>query len=310
MEATTTTTAAPEDHLLAALKSLPGVTAVTTTPLGRGLKPNDHGVKWTLNGVKAREACTKADGAKPTLAHAVQAALDKLRATLGAQIVDRAVAHSRGETAFSMEETAWLAEWCEQHAAPETITMEMATAALRTRRSTAGGSSASAVLHEAQLLLAQKNGAEQRVRKAQAQLARAEHALEQREQSKKARVAEPEWRSREYGEWPDRADWWRQEEGRIYNARRQVLLAEKAARPVERRPRGKDGPLDHWRLGLVGAVKYWSNGSKAEAAIYIKSLVDRLQLQAHTQPVARSRWQEAQWNRCSIRTRRRTSGSS
>ena len=55
----------------------------------------------------------------------------------------------------------------------------------------------------------------------------------------------------------------------------------KQARPSDRRPRGQYGPLDHWRLGLVGAVKYWSNGSKAEAAIYIKSLVDRLQLQAH-----------------------------
>ena len=189
MTEVTTTELTNEECLLAALRMLPGVTCVSTNPVGAGNKPNDHGVRWKLHGKLMREPCTNADGDKPTLDHAIEAALGRLRATLGTQIVDDAVAHCRGETAFSIEETAWLAEWCEQHAAPETITMGMATAALRTRRSTAGGSSASAVLHEAQLLLAQKNGAEQRVRKAQAQLARAERALEQREQSKKARVA-------------------------------------------------------------------------------------------------------------------------
>ena len=58
----------------------------------------------------------------------------------------------------------------------------------------------------------------------------------------------------------------------------------KQARPSDRRPRGQYGPLDHWRLGLVGAVKYWSNGSKAEAAIYRAwSIACSCK---HTQPVA------------------------
>ena len=51
------------------------------------------------------------------------------------------------------------------------------------------------------------------------------------------------------------------------------------ARPSDKRPRGKEGPLDHWRLGLVGSLQYWSNGSKAEAAHYVKALIERLELQ-------------------------------
>lgn len=39
-------------------------------------------------------------------------------------------------------------------------------------------------------------------------------------------------------------------------ARRRVELSEKPARKAEDRPRGdRDGPLDHWRRGLVGAVQ-------------------------------------------------------
>ena len=70
----------------------------------------------------------------------------------------------------------------------------------------------------------------------------------------KKQKAEKEWRSREYGQWPDVAEYWRQEEGRVYGRRREKLSAEQSARPAEQRPRGIEGPLQHWRYRLVGAL--------------------------------------------------------
>lgn len=43
-------------------------------------------------------------------------------------------------------------------------------------------------------------------------------------------------------------------------------------------PRGKEGVLHHWRLGLVGAVKYWAEGSKADASACIIGLIRELGL--------------------------------
>jgi len=46
-------------------------------------------------------------------------------------------------------------------------------------------------------------------------------------------------------------------------------------------PRGiRDGPLDHWRRGLIGAVQDWAEGSRADAVKLIHSLIHRLGLQA------------------------------
>ena len=53
----------------------------------------------------------------------------------------------------------------------------------------------------------------------------------------------------------------------------------KQARPSDRRPRGQYGPLDHWRYGLVGAVQYWADGSKADAAKIIYNVINELELQ-------------------------------
>ena len=50
-------------------------------------------------------------------------------------------------------------------------------------------------------------------------------------------------------------------------------------------PRGqRDGPLDHWRTGLVGAVQYWAEGSRADAARLICSLINRLELKVPSRP--------------------------
>ena len=175
----------PEQRLLAAMSSLPGVSCVDDKPTGRGKLPNDHGVRWKLNGKLDRCACTVATGARPTLMHAIEGALAKLREALGADVVDQAV---RDASAYSTEELAWLAEWCEEHPEPETITTQMADEALQQHRAAAAGQStsnallqqlqpratagreATAVLQEAQLLRAQHSAAQRGVEKAKARL--------------------------------------------------------------------------------------------------------------------------------------------
>lgn len=133
----------PEQRLLAAMSSLPGVSCVDDKPTGREKLPNDHGVRWKLNGKLDRCACTVATGARPTLMHAIEGALAKLREALGADVVDQAV---RDASAYSTEELAWLAEWCEEHPEPETITTQMADEALQQHRAAAAGQSTSNAL--------------------------------------------------------------------------------------------------------------------------------------------------------------------
>jgi hypothetical protein len=48
--------------------------------------------------------------------------------------------------------------------------------------------------------------------------------------AKKPRTAESEWKSREYSTW-DCVQYWRQDESRIYNARREKLSDKKKERP-------------------------------------------------------------------------------
>ena len=45
-------------------------------------------------------------------------------------------------------------------------------------------------------------------------------------------------------------------------------------------PRGhRDGPLDHERHGLIGSLQYWAEGSEADAAKLLISLIKRLELE-------------------------------
>ena len=64
----------PEQRLLAAMSSLPGVSCVDDKSTGKGKLANDHGVRWKLNGKLDRCACTVATGARPTLMHAIEGA--------------------------------------------------------------------------------------------------------------------------------------------------------------------------------------------------------------------------------------------
>ena len=86
------------------------------------------------------------------------------------------------------------------------------------------------------------------------------HAKRQRVESGEAAPAikEPEWRLRPYAKY-DTVDKWRKREGELWNRRRVKLSAAKPARPAEKLkpsgPNGDDGPLNHWRRSVVGAVQ-------------------------------------------------------
>ena len=140
--------------------------------------------------------------------HAIEAALEKLRGSLGTDVVDQAVASAGLPAAgYSAAELEWLASWCESHDAPETITAEVADDALKKRRSEMGGSSAVAVLQEAQLLEAQRRAAEKTLERASRRLA----ALPDAHADKRQRAEPPAWAGREYASY-DTVEYWRQEE--------------------------------------------------------------------------------------------------
>ena len=140
--------------------------------------------------------------------HAIEAALEKLRGSLGTDVVDQAVASAGLPAAgYSAAELEWLASWCESHDAPETITAEVADDALKKRRSEMGGSSAVAVLQEAQLLEAQRRAAEKTLEGASRRLA----ALPDAHADKRQRAEPPAWAGREYASY-DTVEYWRQEE--------------------------------------------------------------------------------------------------
>jgi len=91
------------------------------------------------------------------------------------------------------------------------------------------------------------------------------HAKRQRVEEPAA-IKEPEWRSRPYAAY-DTVDKWVKREGELWNRRRVELSADTPSQPAEklkpRGPTGNDGPLNHWRRSVVGAVQDWAEGSKA-----------------------------------------------
>lgn len=90
---------------------------------------------------------------------------------------------------------------------------------------------------------------------------------------------EEHWSSREYANYST-VQYWRQEEGRIYHQRRRTLSDGIPGRLSKEMPRGnRDGPLDHWRCGLVGAIQYWAQGSNEDAATVVLAAIKRLGLE-------------------------------
>ena len=67
--------------------------------------------------------------------------------------------------------------------------------------------------------------------------------------------------------------------------RRRVALSDALARLPAELPRGeRDGPLHHWRRGLVGVVQDWAEGSRADAAKLVFGLIKELELEVSAPP--------------------------
>ena len=165
-------------ELEAMLRQVPGVTFVSTKPTekdSRKRKPNHFGVSYKVRLASGevlprRMPCTEPDAPnpRPTLADALRAAIKSACTELGvemASVLEPTMAAPAEEEATAAE-LEWLADWCESHAAPETITVEMAHAELVARRyravgeasssSAAGGVSALMRLQQAHAVSAQE----------------------------------------------------------------------------------------------------------------------------------------------------------
>ena len=176
----------------------------------------------------------------------------------------------------SAEELEWLAQWYEEHDDPSVVTLAEAKAALNRRRREQGGEDALVHLMETSALQAEVRAAQRCVEKAQLELRRAEEALPPvvEPAQKRARQREP----RPYDDW--QPEEWIRQEGWVWTRRREELSPDAAGRLPDKMPRGeRDGPLHHWRRGLVGAVQDWAEGSMADAAKLVFALIKELHLE-------------------------------
>ena len=187
------------------VKAVPVVTSVSTKPTEKDYfkRKANHGVTYKLRlpsggaPVTRRSACTEpsAEDPRPTLAHALHAAIKNACDELGVPAPD-GVARP-----VTQAELAWLEEWCESHDAPHTITTDMADAALSTHRaaiaaasSAASGAATSgaraptiAILQTTQLLRTQLRAAERRAARATQAVERWQSELESHREPKRAR---------------------------------------------------------------------------------------------------------------------------
>jgi hypothetical protein len=180
-----------EAELLVLLSRVTGLSATTTTNAVRGkeLKPNDYGVSYRLYLPGQSSApCTGPDAAEPqltvanALVHAIKNACKELCLPEPVELSRGTAPSAEAELAPTAAELDYLTEFLERHAAPETVTVEMADAELRAGRAAqaeqggrdaAGTStcraaqpSAMALLQQAQVLRAQLCAAERRAERA------------------------------------------------------------------------------------------------------------------------------------------------
>ena len=182
---------ADASQLEAALRRLPGVKHVSTKPTEKDTKKrkaNNFGVNYRVEQpggtfLLHRSACTEPDAKnpRPTLADALREAIRSACTELGLDtpVIIAPPAAVPAETEATQAELEWLAEWCDSHEAPQTITTEAAHAELLARACAmdeagrslvVGGSSGLMKLQQTQLLLAQVCAAERRVERADASL--------------------------------------------------------------------------------------------------------------------------------------------
>ena len=119
--------------------------------------------------------------------------------------------------------------------------------------------------------------------KAQREVARLEGAMGETPGAKKRqrieRSADEYWH-----EWEPHM--WRSLEMQSYVRRARLLSADAPARAPDKLPRGaRDGFLHHPRRGLVGALRDWAEGSTADAAKMVFSLIEELELEVRRRSV-------------------------
>jgi hypothetical protein len=278
---------------LRVLRALPGVKYVGDFPAGRAVSDlNKIGVKMMFPGgldvphdseAKLRQISVHCSANVPDKLAAALAMKGKLAVVLGAAaiaaaqqlVLDEVAAEASAGASASAPPTAFSVLGATQRLQSQLRAADLrAQAAERAAVIAEEEAARSAVLHVA--------GPEAARKDAWASLEAARDALATHTKKQRAEATtapapatEPAWRSRLYADY--QLEMWRQEEGKVYNRRREPLT-DKPSRPAAELRRGEFGPLDHWRRGLVGAVQDWAAGSRADAAMMIYALIQRLEL--------------------------------
>jgi hypothetical protein len=281
------TSAMDRDRELEVLQAIVGVTGANYFGTD-GHRTKQYGVHMQVrpNPEAARQmvrvACT---GDKPTQADAARVAKRRVAAIVGdaaVEAAERLVTERRAAagTSAGVERNvnAVLGETQRLRAAVLGAQKRAAAAEQAARRAEAEAAEAAATIIRAPEEA--RNAAWLEVEAAQAALD--SHAKRQRVEQEPPAVKEPAWRSRPYAKY-DTVQKWVDREGELWNRRRVELSADKPGQTAEqlkpKGPTGNDGPLNHWRRSVVGAVQDWAEGSKDDAAKIVFWVIEELELQ-------------------------------
>jgi hypothetical protein len=284
------------EHIIAVLKATPGCTGAGESPYN-GPELNKMDVHVRVDGKMIRRSGSAEFDTKLKMALHVRGRVEGMVGKAVVALAEEQLVSGGGGSSSSTQpephvteaEMAWLAAWMDQQSDPSAITHADAETALMQHRAQQAGKATLSRLKEAQVQLAKVRAAELRLARAQRDLDQAKAAMPAVEpQPKRARSGEPR-QPRPYDEWKDPLSEFTRQEGMLWTRRRIQLSEGVAARLPEEMPRGQeDGPMYHWRRGLVFAVQDWAEGSKADAAKLVFALITELKLEVHPprQPLA------------------------
>ena len=289
------TTSTNREHQMEVLKAIDGVSAAKYFGI-EGHRTKQFGASLYVHpGPEAerqfiRVACASD---KPLLVDAARAAKRRVAAILGEPAVEaaeRLVAerHTAAGPSAGVERNV-------NAMLGETQRLQALKIAAQTRAIKAEVAAERAEAEAAEAAAAITRGPEAARKEAWLELEAAQAALDahtkrQRVEAGEAAPAakEPKWRSRPYAKY-DTVQKWVDREGELWNRRQVKLSPAKPARPVEklkpRGPNGNDGPLNHWRRSVVGAVQDWAEGSSADAAKIIFWVIEELGLEEEMCPL-------------------------
>ena len=251
-----TASAAPDeerrllDQELALLRAIPGISGVDeSTYSGPELNKMDVHARVRVPGSSKAKYMRRSCSAEfDTKLKAARELKRKITELVGRELVEQAEAETMGSARPpaqmeppTTEELEWLASWIDQHPSPDSIGVAESDAALRSRRASVAGAAAMEQLMERPLAEAKLCAAELRLKRAQQEVARAKAALPDVHDDKRQHAEPPAWAGREYAGY-ETVEYWRQEEGRIYNRRRKEISAgQGAARKIDLEPRLPSG---------------------------------------------------------------------